>query len=180
MISISYKLPLVWSWLTPKNDPKNVFTMGVLRYALRQAEVPKKCFFRFLQASHDEISKFSISQELYIKLNWLTFQNDRKTRDLSKQFWCPVDGTKNSIFIKFYFKAYLRWTYIQNTLAYYISSILNYSFVLQMQKDPLNPHQGFAMNPLWSFTAYWDPHLHFTTFENSIFVQKRTLVKLLG
>ena len=29
-------------------------------------------------------------------------------------------------------------------------------------------------------TAPRDPHVHFTTFENSIFVQKRTLVKLFG
>ena len=28
-------------------------------------------------------------------------------------------------------------------------------------------------------TAPRDPHVHFTTFENSIFVQKQTLVKLL-
>ena len=28
---------------------------------------------------------------------------------------------------------------------------------------------------LWSFTAPPDPHLHFTTFKNSIFVQKWTL-----
>ena len=29
-------------------------------------------------------------------------------------------------------------------------------------------------------TAPQDPHVHFTTFERSIFVQKRTLVKLLA
>ena len=58
-------------------------------------------------------------------------------RDLSKQFWCPVDGTKkpnlliefsNSIFIKFYFKAYWCWTCIQNKSAYYVSSILSCLF----------------------------------------------------
>ena len=37
---------------------------------------------------------------------------------------------------------------------------------------PLNPPQDAAMNSLRS--------LHFATFENSIFVQKQTLVKLLG
>ena len=30
------------------------------------------------------------------------------------------------------------------------------------------------------FTAPRDPQVHFTTFENSMFVQKRTLVKLFG
>ena len=37
----------------------------------------------------------------------------------------------NWIFIKFFFKAYWHWTYIQNKLGGYVSSILNYLFVLQ-------------------------------------------------
>ena len=56
-----------------------------------------------------------------------------KRMDLSKQFWCPVDGKRklnlliefsNSIFIKLYFKAFFLWTCI--------SSILNHLFVPQM------------------------------------------------
>ena len=47
--------------------------------------------------------------------------------DLSKQYWCPLDGTKNSnlliefsnsISIQLYFKAFWHWTYVQNTLTY--------------------------------------------------------------
>ena len=34
--------------------------------------------------------------------------------------------------------------------------------------------------PVAELTALQDTHLHFTTFKNSIFVQKGTLVKLLG
>ena len=45
---------------------------------------------------------------------------------------------------------------------------------------PPNHHQGSAMNPVAELTAPQDTHLHFTTFKNSIFVQKGTLVKLLG
>ena len=41
----------------------------------------------------------------------------------------------NSIFIKFYFKAYLRWTCIQIKLSWKFFSILSYLFVLQMQKE---------------------------------------------
>ena len=33
----------------------------------------------FFWALYDEISKVSGSRELYIKLNWLPLQNDRKT-----------------------------------------------------------------------------------------------------
>ena len=51
-----------------------------------------------------------------------------------------------------------------------------------------NPNQNTAHEPLpWlchepvaELTALWDPHLHFTTFKNSIIVQKQTLVKLFG
>ena len=32
----------------------------------------------------------------------------------------------------------------------------------------------------FKLTTPRDPYLHFTTFENSVFVQKRTLIKLLG
>ena len=34
--------------------------------------------------------------------------------------------------------------------------------------------------PITELTTPQDTHLHFTTFKNSIFVQKETLVKLLG
>ena len=38
----------------------------------------------------------------------------------------------NSIFIKICFKAYWRWTCIQNKLAYKVYSVLSYLFLLQM------------------------------------------------
>ena len=55
--------------------------MDVLRYVTRQPEVLKKCFFAFFLGGtlYDEISKVSISRELYVILDWLTFQNDPTT-----------------------------------------------------------------------------------------------------
>ena len=47
----------------------------------------------------------------------------------------------------------------------------------------LYPHElppRLCNEPLAELTALQDPHLHFTTFKNSIFVQILTLVKLLG
>ena len=48
----------------------------------RQPKVPPRCHFLFFRAIYDEVSKVSISRELYVILNWLTFQNDRKTVSL--------------------------------------------------------------------------------------------------
>ena len=45
---------------------------------------------------------------------------------------------------------------------------------------PPDPPPGLHHEPVAELTAPRDPHLHFTTFENCIFVQKRTLVELLG
>ena len=42
------------------------------------------------------------------------------------------------------------------------------------------PTPELRQDPVEEFTALWDPHMHFTTFENSIFFKKQTLVKLLG
>ena len=39
---------------------------------------------------------------------------------------------------------------------------------------------GLHHEPVAELAALGDPGLHFTTFENSIFVQNWTLVKLLG
>ena len=95
----------------------------------------------------------------------------------------------NFIFTKFYFKPYWRWTFIQNNLACYVSSILSYLQYLPSRCKKakisqglylLNPNQDSAMNPLQSLQHLEASHLQFTTFENSVFVQKRTLVKLLG
>ena len=45
----------------------------------------------------------------------------------------------------------------------------------------LNPSLNYELYPPSpDLAAPQNPHLHFTTFENSIFVQKWTLVKLLG
>ena len=48
-------------------------------FTLRQLEVPEKMHFFLFPALHDVISKVSILQQLYIILNWPTFQNDQKT-----------------------------------------------------------------------------------------------------
>ena len=39
---------------------------------------------------------------------------------------------------------------------------------------------GLCHRPVVELSAPQDAHLHFITFKNSIFVQKGTLVKLLG
>ena len=43
--------------------------------------------------------------------------------------------TQNSIFIMFYFKAYLPWTCIWNKLTYKVSFIWSYLFVILLEKD---------------------------------------------
>ena len=55
-----------------------------------------------------------------------------------------------------------------------------------MQKDqtfsgilPPKPPPELSHKPVAKLAAPQDSHLHFTTFENSIFVQKQALVKLL-
>ena len=45
---------------------------------------------------------------------------------------------------------------------------------------PPKPFPRLCHEPVAEFTASPDTHLHFTTFKNSIFVQKQTLVKVLG
>ena len=78
----------------------------------------------------------------------------------------------NSIFIKFYFKAYWCWTCI---LGFYYFKLFicppnvrrsKFLRVLPSEPPPVLHHEP--------------PHLHFTTFEHSIIVQKWMLVKLFG
>ena len=45
---------------------------------------------------------------------------------------------------------------------------------------PSEPSPGRHHELVVELTKPRDPHVYFTTFENSIFVQNRTLVKLLG
>ena len=45
---------------------------------------------------------------------------------------------------------------------------------------PPKPPPRLCHEPIGELTAPQDTQLHFTTFKNSIFVQKETLVKLLG
>ena len=45
---------------------------------------------------------------------------------------------------------------------------------------PPEPRPRLQHEPAEELTALRNPHLHFTTFENSIFVKKWTLVKLLA
>ena len=51
----------------------------------------------------------------------------------------------------------------------------NFSETLPPEPPPVPRHE-----PVAEFAAPRDHHRHFTTFEKSIFVQKRPLVKLLG
>ena len=95
--------------------------------------------------------------------------------------------SSNLIIVKICFKAYWHWTCIQNKLAYKVSSILSYLFVSRCKKTkmfqgfyPPEPRPRLQHEPAEELTALHDPHLHFTTFENSIFVKKWTLVKLLA
>ena len=92
----------------------------------------------------------------------------------------------NSIFIKCFLKhLVVELAFKINNLtkfllfsATYFSSKCKKVKIFQML-NPLNPHQGSTMNTA-EITAPCKPQLHFTTFKNSIFVQKQTLVKLLG
>ena len=45
---------------------------------------------------------------------------------------------------------------------------------------PPKPLTGLCHELVAELTAPPDPQLHFTIFKNSIFVQKQTVVKLLG
>ena len=45
---------------------------------------------------------------------------------------------------------------------------------------PPEPQPRLCHEPVAELTAPQNTHLHFTTFKNSIFVEKGTLVKLLG
>ena len=78
--SISHEPLVVESWLTPQNDWKTWFTIGILKYVYLSGsrKCPKKSFFCFYFVLYDEMSKVLISWELYIILNWLTIQNDQK------------------------------------------------------------------------------------------------------
>ena len=74
---------VVESWLTAYMTARFDLLMGVLRYVYLSdnRKYPKNTIY-FFRALYDEISKFSIPQELYIKLNWITFQNDWETHPL--------------------------------------------------------------------------------------------------
>ena len=55
--------------------------MGVLRYVYTSDEqkYQNMYIFLFFRPLYDEISNFSILRELYIILNWPTFENNQKT-----------------------------------------------------------------------------------------------------
>ena len=111
-------------------------------------------------------------QVILISGRWL------KKINLLIEFW-------NSIFIKFYFKTYWHWTYIQKKLACKVSFKL---FIYSPHEKRPKFFRGFTPKPpprichepVAELTAPQDTHLHFTTFKNSIFVQKGILLKLLG
>ena len=69
--SISRKPLVVESWLTPQNDRKTWFTIGVLRhvYFSDNRKSPKNTIFCFLGPFNDKVAWFSISGELPIFKN---------------------------------------------------------------------------------------------------------------
>ena len=69
--SISRKPLVVESWLTPQNDRKTWFTIGVLRhvYFSDNRKSPKNTIFCFLGPFNDKVAWFSISDELPIFKN---------------------------------------------------------------------------------------------------------------
>ena len=73
-------------------------------------------------------------------------------RDLSNQSWSI---TWNSILIKFYFKTFWHWTYVQNTLAYYCSFYFKL-FICPPDVKGQKFSRGFTpwtpnKAPLWTF-----------------------------
>ena len=89
----------------------------------------------------------------------------------------------NSVFIKFPFKVTgveLAFRIINLQIFFYFKLFMC-SLDVKRSKYfkafiPPNPHRELAAE----LTAPQDPHVRFTTFESSIFVQKRTLERLLG
>ena len=56
--------------------------------------------------------------------------------------------------------------------------MLKDQYILRFLASELPP--GLHHKPIADLTTPGDPHIHFTAFKNSIFVQKWALVKLLG
>ena len=90
----------------------------------------------------------------------------------------------NSIFIKFCLKTYWYWTCIQSLSFFYFKLFICPSDAKKNNffsgDHPPEPPSGLCHESVLKLRAFWDPHVHFATFEKSIFVQKRTLVKPLG
>ena len=113
--------------------------------------------------------------------------------DLSKQFWYPLIGTKNSVFqlsfqiqslqnfslkhfgIKVPFKIHWLTSFLRLEAAYKPS---RYKKGQKLSEAlPREPPSKFHYESDAELTAPWDAHLHFATFKNQILVQKWTLVK---
>ena len=137
-----------------------------------------------------------------------TLNHISKSRDLSKQFWCLVDGTKNSILISFIvkhpdiepaFKLISLLGFFHFKLFFFSSKCKKANAFQKLYLTPwiitknfMTPFCGWGSTVsrlscvltcqqlIVKITAPWDLHLLYTTFENSIFVQNRTLLKLLG
>ena len=85
---------------------------------------------------------------------------------------------------KFYFKACWHWTCIQDKLIYKVSSIWAIYLSSRCKKTKsfqelysLNPPSGLRHESIAELTLPQDPNLRFTTFKNSIFVQKTDISK---
>ena len=83
-----------------------------------------------------------------------------------------------------FFKAFWHWNFVQNTFVYQVSSMLSYFLSFSFKKAkifhelyPVNPPPRLHYEFIVELTAPWDPHLHFTTFENSILIHKTDISK---
>ena len=87
----------------------------------------------------------------------------------------------NSVFVKFYFKQFgveitfkIHWLTRFHLDFFYLSFRCRKATIFQ-GLHTVNPPPNYES--IAELTAFWDPHLHLTTFENSILVQKKETIK---
>ena len=87
----------------------------------------------------------------------------------------------NSVFVKFYFKQFgveitfkIHWLTRFHLDFFYLSFGCRKATIFR-GLHTLNPPPNYES--IAELTAFWDPHLHLTTFENSILVQKKETIK---
>ena len=104
--SISCEPLAIESWLTSQNNSKNWFTMSVPNNVcpLDNRKCPKMTFYLvFFLVLYDKTLKVSITQELYIKLNWPPFKMTKRTIFLLVFNTIYISRTKGSV-IKWVFQ----------------------------------------------------------------------------